>query len=287
MGAALRALSSQWLRLATPAFQTNAYHRQWVLSPRTRMIIPVQWVYIHPWIWGTVSFPDTLVAVTCNSRECVRTPRWDEKFFLGATLPDSRTDPYGVWLIHECRWMEKPSSITEKLGARPDSIWISNGDDQGAISRWHRSTPTMLTIDSRMWLTNFERVVQSLLNTWRLLVFVLRFTPDMHQSDQCKLDLLTLLNLRMRIGKLEMFWFFRFVFKTWNNIVSSPEWQKKKNTRTQKKQGEERLCRILALEPNNPKHNLKKRDKTPKHDQLSQHQRKQHDGPRNLSSDTK
>ncbi len=53
-----------------PPAQTDA-----ATSPRTGMIIPARWVYIHPWMSsGTLHFPAILVTVTCNPRRCVRTP---------------------------------------------------------------------------------------------------------------------------------------------------------------------------------------------------------------------
>lgn len=66
--------SFQWL-IRLPSAQSFWFLRMVATSPRTGMIIPARWVYIHPWMSsGTVHFPAILVTVTCNPRRCVRTP---------------------------------------------------------------------------------------------------------------------------------------------------------------------------------------------------------------------
>lgn len=88
-------------------------------SPRTGMIIPARWVYIHPWMSsGTLHFPAILVTVTCNPRRCVRTP-WsgrERKDFFSEQPPDPGVH-FPVWAFgtYISQWKSQRVTTTEGL----------------------------------------------------------------------------------------------------------------------------------------------------------------------------
>lgn len=107
--------SFQWL-IGLPSAQSFWFLRMVATSPRTRMIFPARWVYIHPWISsGTVHFPAILVTVTCNPRRCVRTP------LSGREGKDLSKQPPGVnfpvWAFGTCisPWKSERVTTTEDL----------------------------------------------------------------------------------------------------------------------------------------------------------------------------
>ena len=79
-------------------------------------------------------------------------------------------------ILRVCKrtWRSYDQSIPESFGANLDSLWIIEVHQRWAIRRPHRSSPQKIML---MAIEPTMHKVHSLLNTWCLLVSVLRSAP--------------------------------------------------------------------------------------------------------------